>query len=101
MEPWREELDALKAHLAVQHMALQALFHSHPDPASVLEEWRKLRADSVAAAYATPKGGDAGAWLTEPVQRLAANWLAELTLAASRRHPRPGAGDGGAAPAAA
>ena len=84
MEPWREELDTLKAHLAVQQMALRALVHSHPAPATVLEEWQKLRADSVAAAYATPMHAGAGQWLSHHVQSLAADWMAELALAATR-----------------
>ena len=40
MENWREELGAIKARLAVQHLALRALVRSHPDPVAVLdEEW--------------------------------------------------------------
>ena len=87
MESWRDELDFLKAQLAVQHMALRALVHSHPHPAAVLDEWRKLRADGVAAAYATPGHPHSVTWRTEPVQRLAADWLAELVLAAARQAP--------------
>lgn len=83
MESWREELDLLKAQLTVQHMALRALVHGHPQPAKVLDEWRKLRADGVAAAYTTPSDPHAVAWRTEHVQRLAADWLAELVLAAT------------------
>ena len=85
MEPWREELALLKARLAVQHLALRALVHSHPDPATVLDEWRRLRADTVAAAYAEHADGSAGEWLSEHMQSLAADWMAELALAATRR----------------
>jgi hypothetical protein len=84
MEPWREELALLEARLAVQHLALRALVHSHPDPPAVLDEWRKLRADNVAAAYALPADVRVGEWLSEQVQALAADWMAELALAASR-----------------
>lgn len=88
MESWREELDLLKAQLTVQQMALCALVHSHPHPPSVLDEWRKLRADGVAAAYNMPADPHAAAWRTEAVQRLAAEWLAELVLAATRHGAR-------------
>jgi len=84
MEPWREELAILEARLAVQHLALRALVHSHPHPPSVLDEWRKLRADNVAAAYALPTDVRVSEWLSEQVHALAAEWTAELALAASR-----------------
>lgn len=84
MEPWREELALLEARLAVQHLVLRALVHSHPDPSAVLDEWRKLRADSVAAAYALPSDVRTSEWLTEQVHTLAADWMAELALAAAR-----------------
>ena len=85
MEPWREELALLKARLAVQHLVLRALVHSHPHPATVLDEWRKLRADTVAAAYASPAEAGAAEWLSEQMQSVAADWMAELALAATRR----------------
>ena len=44
---WHEEMASLKARLAVQHMALCALAHSHPQPAALLEAWRNVQADSV------------------------------------------------------
>ena len=83
MEPWRDELAILNARLAVQHMALRALVHSHPDPAAVLEQWQKLRADTVAAAYSLPSELRSSEWLSEHVQSLAAEWMAELALAAA------------------
>ena len=86
--PWRAEFEGLKAMLAVQDMALRALVHSHPDPASVLDAWRRLRADTVASAYAAPNAGPNDAWLTDPVHGLAIEWLTELEIAATR-HARP------------
>src|SRR5690606_20083505 len=80
MENWREELGAIKARLAVQHLALRALVRSHPDPVAVLDEWRKLRADSVAAAYALPS--DMREWLNQHVHTMAEEWTAELSHAA-------------------
>jgi hypothetical protein len=88
MEPWREELAILSARLAVQQMAMRALVHSHPNPSAVLEEWQKLRADTVAAAYALPSDLRTSEWLTDHVQSLAADWMAELAFAASRRSSR-------------
>jgi len=82
-EPWREELDVLKARLAVQHLVLRALVHSHPDPPAVLDAWRKLRADTVADAYSLPAEVRVSEWLGEQVQAFAADWLAELALAAA------------------
>ena len=88
MEPWREELAILNARLAVQQMALRALVHSHPNPTVVLEEWQKLRADTVAAAYSLPSELRISEWLSEHVQSLAADWMAELAFAASRHAAR-------------
>jgi hypothetical protein len=88
MEPWREELAILNARLAVQQMVLRALVHSHPDPAKVLEEWQKLRADTVAAAYTVHPDVRISEWLTDHVQSLAADWMAELAFAATRRARR-------------
>jgi len=75
---WRDELAILKAQVVVQHMALRALAHSHPDPTAVLDAWRKLRADSVAAAYSLPVDVRTSAWLGEKVQAFAEDWTAEL-----------------------
>lgn len=88
MEPWREELAILNARLAVQQMALRALVHSHPNPAIVLEEWQKLRADTIAAAYAPQSDVRITEWLTEHVQALATEWMAELAFAATRQTAR-------------
>jgi len=88
---WVDELAIVKAQLAVQHMALRALAHSHPRPAALLEEWRKLRADSVAAAYSLPSDVRNSEWLTTHVQAFAEDWTAELVDAATRRAGRRGA----------
>ena len=85
---WRDELAIVKAQLAVQHMALRALAQSHPDPAAVLEEWRKLRADTVAAAYSLPADVRASEWLTDHVQAFAEDWTAELVDAVTRHADR-------------
>ncbi|MGN6513931.1 MAG: hypothetical protein ACTHKZ_10240 [Lysobacteraceae bacterium] len=89
MEPWQEELADLKAHLAVQHMALCALARSHPDPAAALEAWRQLRADKVVAAYASSHD-HARDWLTARVLALAEEWTSELANAAARDVTRDG-----------
>lgn len=78
MENWREEVAILQAQLAVQHMALRALVHSHPNPVELLQHWRRLRADSVAAAYALPVDARASEWLSQHVQSFAEDWTAEL-----------------------
>jgi hypothetical protein len=79
MDPnWRDELAILKAQLAVQHMALRALAHSCPEPVALLDEWRKLRADTVAAAYALLPDIRSSEWLTDHVQSYAEDWTAEL-----------------------
>ena len=84
MEPWQEELALLKAHLAVQQMALLALVRSHPRPAAVHEAWQQLRADKVAAAYALSADGPTRDWLTARSHALAEEWTAELAEAAER-----------------
>lgn len=84
MDNWREELALLKAQLAVQHMALRALVHSHPEPGAVLDEWRRLRANTVAAAYSLPADIRSSEWLSDHVQGFAEDWTAELSDAATR-----------------
>ena len=88
MDNWREEIAILKAQLAVQHMALRVLVHSHPHPTAVLDEWRKLRADTVAAAYSLPFDVRTSEWLTDHVQALAEDWTAELVEAVTRQPSR-------------
>jgi hypothetical protein len=87
---WGDELALVKAQLAVQHLALRALVHTHPRPTALLEQWRKLRADSVAAAYSLPADVRSSEWLTEQVQVFAEDWTAELVDAATRRPSRRG-----------
>lgn len=89
MDEWREMLALLKAQVTVQHMALQALVHSHPQPAAVLAQWRKIRADAVNAAYVLPSDERRSAWLTEHVQAFAEDWTAELVDAVAA-HDRKG-----------
>ena len=84
LERWQEELALLKAHLAVQEMALRALVRSHPRPAAVHEAWQQLRADKVAAAYALSADGPTRDWLTARSHALAEEWTAELAEAAER-----------------
>jgi len=88
---WGDELAILKAQLAVQHMALRALVQSHPRPTALLGEWRKLRADSVAAAYSLPGDVRHSEWLTTHVQAFAEDWTAELVDAVTRRTRQRGA----------
>lgn len=84
MEPWREELALIKAHLAVQRMALRALVQSHPQPAAVLDAWQRLRADQVAAAYAPAADDPTRDWLTSEAHAIAEAWTTDLSEAAAR-----------------
>ena len=84
MDAWRDDLALLKAHVAVQQMALRALLQSHPRPAAVLDAWQQLRADKVAATYALSADDPSRAWLTAQVHALAEEWTAELAVAAAR-----------------
>ena len=93
MDNWKEELALVKAQLVVQHMALRALVQSVERPGEWLEEWRKLRADTVAAAYSLPFDVRTSAWLTEHVQAFAEDWTAELVDAVTRRGERKPASD--------
>jgi len=85
MDNWREELAILQAKLGVQHMALQALVQSHPQPDVLLQHWRRLRADRVAEAYALPADARASEWLSQYVQAFAEDWTAELVDAVTRK----------------
>jgi hypothetical protein len=84
----RDEVAILQAQLVVQHMALRALVQSHPQPAALLQQWRKLRADRVAAAYALPADVRASEWLSQHVQAFAEDWTAELVDAVTSHADR-------------
>ena len=84
MEPWQEELAVLKAHLAVQRMALRALVQSHPRPAAVLEAWQQLRADRVAAAAGPAPDPPTRGRGSSPAHAIAEEWTADLAGAAAR-----------------
>jgi hypothetical protein len=88
MDNWREEAAILQAQLAVQQMALKAVVHTHPHPAELLHQWRRLRADRVAAAYALPVGVRTSEWLSQQVQAFAEDWTAELVDAVTRQGER-------------
>jgi hypothetical protein len=85
MDKLREELAILQAQLAVQHMVLRALMHSHPNPDDLLQQWRRLRADRVAAAYALPANVRSSEWLSQHVQTFAEDWTAELVDVVTRQ----------------
>lgn len=88
MDDWRETLALLRAQAVVQHMALRALLHSHPDPGAVLAAWLRIRADAVNAAYLLPSDERTSAWLSEQVHAFAEDWTAELVDAATARDPQ-------------
>ena len=84
MENLRDELAILQAQVVVQQMALRALLQTHPHPADLLQQWRELRADRVAAAYSLPTNIRNSEWLTQHVQAFAEDWTAELVDAVTR-----------------
>jgi hypothetical protein len=84
MDNSREELAILQAQVVVQQMALRALVQTHPNPAELLHQWRKLRADRIAAAYALPADIRTSEWLSQHVQAFAEDWTAELVDAVTR-----------------
>ena len=90
MDNWREEVAIVQAQLAVQQMALKAVVHAHPHPEELLHQWRRLRADRVAAAYALPADVRTSEWLSEYVQAFAEDWTAELVDAVTRQADRLG-----------
>ena len=85
VETTEEFRPVLKAQATVHQMALRALVHAHPDPAAVLAEWRRIRADAVNAAYVLPSDERSSAWLGEHVQAFAEDWTAELVEAVTAR----------------
>lgn len=85
MDKLRDELAILQAQLAVQHMVLRALMHSHPNPGDLLQQWRRLRADRVAAAYSLPANVRSSEWLSQHVQTFAEDWTAELVDVVTRQ----------------
>lgn len=85
MDDWRDEVAVLQAQLAVQHLALQALVQSHPQPDVLLQHWGKLRADRVAALCALPAYARSSDWLSQHIQAFAEEWTAELVDVATRQ----------------
>lgn len=88
MDNWREEIAILHAQVAVQQMALRAVVHTHSHPVEMLQQWRRLRADRVAAAYALPADVRSSEWLSQQVQAFAEDWTAELVEAVTRQAER-------------
>ena len=88
MDLSHENLAILQAQVAVQNLMLQALMHSHPEPETVLQHWRRLRADRVAAAYTLPADVRNSDWLSEHIQTFADDWTAELVEAVTRQGER-------------
>jgi len=78
METLRDELAIIQAQVAVQNVVLQSLVHSHPRPDVLLQQWRRLRADRVAQAYALPADARSSDWLSQHMQVFAEDWTAEL-----------------------
>ena len=85
METFRDELAIVQAQVAVQHLVLQSLVHSHPQPDLLLEQWRRLRADRVAQAYSLPADARSSDWLSQHMQVFAEDWTAELIDVIARR----------------
>jgi hypothetical protein len=88
MDNWREEVAILQAQLSVQQMVLKAVVHTHPGPVELLHQWRRLRADRIAAAYELPAGVRTSEWLSQHVQAFAEDWTAELVDAVTRQGER-------------
>jgi hypothetical protein len=78
METWRDELAIVQAQVAVQHLVLQSLLHSHPQPDVLLQQWRRLRADCVAQTFPLPADARSSDWLSQHMQVFAEDWTAEL-----------------------
>lgn len=88
MESWHDEFAILQAQVAVQQLLLQSLVQSHPQPDELLRQWRRLRADRVAGAYALPADARSSDWLSQHIQVFAEDWTAELVdvIARTRDH---------------
>lgn len=84
MDKWHDELAILQAQVAVQHLLLQSMVHSHPRPDELLQQWRRLRADRVAEAYAVTADARSSDWLSQHIQVFAEDWTAELVDAIAR-----------------
>jgi len=78
MENWHDEVGILEAQVAAQHLLLQRLVQSHPQPDALLQQWRRLRADRFAETYALTADVRSSDWLLEQVQVFAEDWTAEL-----------------------
>jgi hypothetical protein len=78
MDNLSDEVAILKAQLAVQQMLLRVLVHTHPNPAQVLDTWRRLRKDRSATASTLPADVRSSEWLSQHVQAFAEDWTAEL-----------------------
>jgi MoxR-like ATPase len=83
-----ETLAMLQAQAAAQQLMLKTLLRLQPDPMTVLELWRGMRADAERSMLDLPSDARHSRWLAEQMQCFAEDWTAELAdLAASATAP--------------
>lgn len=73
-----EALSGLQAQLHVYRLALQALVRSHPDPAGLLQCWRRVLDEAPDYVPLAPSDVRHSPLLREQCQAYAEDWTAEL-----------------------
>lgn len=82
-----EAVSSLQAQLSVQHLVLLALIRTHPDPATLLKQWRTVLADAADCKSSLPSTSRRSDLVRERCEHFAEEWTAVLvdeTVARSR-----------------
>jgi hypothetical protein len=77
-----EAISSLQAQVSVQHLVLLTMIKTHPEPAGLLQEWRRVLADSIDCNSALPSTSRHSDLVRERCENFAEEWTAQLVDAA-------------------
>ncbi|UJB19167.1 MULTISPECIES: hypothetical protein [Lysobacter] len=77
-----EAISSLQAQVSVQHLVLLSVIKAHPQPAALLQEWHRVRADAIDCKSAIPSTSRHSELVRERCENFAEEWTAQLVDAA-------------------
>ena len=77
-----EAISSLQAQVSVQHLVLLTMIKTHPEPVGLLQEWRRILADSINCKSALPSTSRHSDLVRERCETFAEEWTAQLVDAA-------------------
>jgi hypothetical protein len=80
-----EAISSLQAQVSIQHLVLLAMIKTHPEPAVLLQEWRRVLTDSIDCKSAIPSTSRHSELVRERCENFAEEWTAQLVDAAVDR----------------